>query len=178
VNERGQRRRGFTLIELLIIMVVLGILAAVVIFALGGLGPAKHKALRGERRPGSSDVLVAPMVPLHNKWGGLDVLKITNYAKVSSLKITIEVELSGNVRYRSVLNSYPQEYLTEGSSVVGGSLDYVFTLAPGTVIPAGFVDGEIGAQYYSGPAVHDVRGDYWSVTSTSKGKTSTVSGSF
>lgn len=39
-NDRSQRRKpelGFTLIELLIVIVVLGILAAVVVFALGGV---------------------------------------------------------------------------------------------------------------------------------------------
>ena len=37
VSERRQAEQGFTLIELLIVIVILGILAAVVVFAVGGI---------------------------------------------------------------------------------------------------------------------------------------------
>ena len=37
LNERRQRDEGFTLIELLVVIVILGILAGVVVFAVGGI---------------------------------------------------------------------------------------------------------------------------------------------
>jgi prepilin-type N-terminal cleavage/methylation domain-containing protein len=43
-RQHGESESGFTLIELLIVIVVLGILAAVVIFALGGITGKSAKA--------------------------------------------------------------------------------------------------------------------------------------
>jgi general secretion pathway protein G len=54
LNEEGARRRshqGFTLIELLIVVVILGVLAGIVVFAVGGITDrGKDSACRTEKK--------------------------------------------------------------------------------------------------------------------------------
>lgn len=50
LDQRCDREDGFTLIELLIVVVILGVLAAVVVFAMGGATSSAHEAACGADR--------------------------------------------------------------------------------------------------------------------------------
>ncbi|MGW5532330.1 type II secretion system protein, partial [Streptomyces xanthochromogenes] len=41
---RARRQDGFTLIELLVVIVILGVLAAIVVFSVRGIGDKGHKS--------------------------------------------------------------------------------------------------------------------------------------
>lgn len=50
-NEKGLGAKGFTLIELLVVIVILGILAAVVVFAVGGVtDKGKQSSCKTDKR--------------------------------------------------------------------------------------------------------------------------------
>ena len=50
------RQRGFTLIEALVVVVILGLLAAVMVFAVGGIdGQGADERLRGRERQAPGD---------------------------------------------------------------------------------------------------------------------------
>jgi hypothetical protein len=68
--------------------------------------------------------------------------------------------------------------VTQSSTTSGGVITYTTVLNSGQVIAAGYSNGEVYAQYSDNGTVHNQGGDTWSVTTTSNGKTSTVTGSF
>jgi hypothetical protein len=101
---------------------------------------------------------------------------LANESAITSLTITVSVVRSSGVVYNSESNSFPGGDITERESTSGGVITYTFDLTNGS-IPA-HSGGTIYAQFGGDGAVHSFAGDRWSVVSTSRGQTSTLSGSF
>jgi hypothetical protein len=129
--------------------------------------------------PTSNGVSVAPTTQtFNNNSGGQEDLILTNKTSITAMTIVIKVAQTTGVSYSSQTNSYPGGAITESSSTSGGIITYTFVLAAGQVIAAAYPNGEVYAQYSDTGTAHDQGGDTWSVTSTSNGKTSTLTGAF
>jgi hypothetical protein len=113
-----------------------------------------------------------------NNSGGQDDLVLTNKTSITAMTIVIKVAQTPGVSFSSYSNSYPGGVITESSSTAGGFITYTFVLGSGQVIAAGYPNGEVYAQYSGTGTAHSQGGDSWSVTSTSNGKTSTLTGTF
>ena len=113
-----------------------------------------------------------------NNSGGQDDLVLTNKSSITAMTIVIKVAQTAGVSFSSYSNSYPGGVITESSSTAGGFITYSFVLGAGQVIAAGYPNGEVYAQYSDTGTPHPLGGDTWSVTSTSNGKTSTLTGTF
>ena len=57
-------------------------------------------------------------------------------------------------------------------------ITYSWVLAAGSVIPANYPNGVVYAQYSGTGAAHPSSGDTWTITTTSGGRTSTLTGTF
>ena len=80
--------------------------------------------------------------------------------------------------FNSQSNSFPGGNLTQSSGVGGGVITYTWVLASGRTIPANYPNGVVYAQYSGTGAPHASSGDTWTITTTSGGKTATLSGTF
>jgi hypothetical protein len=86
----------------------------------------------------SNGVTATPISSNYNNHGGQESLSLTNTAAITSMTIVIQVAQTPGITFNSQGNSYPGGYLMQSSSSSGGYLTYTFTLAAGSVIPAGY----------------------------------------
>jgi hypothetical protein len=93
------------------------------------------------------------------------------------MTITINVAQTTGVTYNSAFNSFPGNALTQGNTTSGGYITYTYMLGSGQTIPANY-SGEVGAQWGGTGSTRVTSGDLWTVTGTSGGVTSTISGTF
>jgi len=129
--------------------------------------------------PTGNGVSVVPATQsFANNSGGQEDLVLTNKTSITAMTIVIKVAQTAGVSFSSYSNSYPGGVITESSSTAGGFITYTFVLGAGQVIAAGYPNGEVYAQYSDTGTPHNQGGDSWSVTSTSNGKTSTITGTF
>jgi hypothetical protein len=128
--------------------------------------------------PPSNGVTVSTSTQNYNYYGGQDLLNFTNSSSVTALSITIHVAQTTGISYASQFNSFPGGALTPGDTTSGGYITYTFVLNTGQTIPANYSGGQVGTQWTGTGSVRVTSGDLWSVTSTSGGTTSTLTGTF
>lgn len=126
--------------------------------------------------PPSNGVAATTTTLNYNNYGGQEQVSLTNESAITSLTITVSIVQSSGVIYNSESNSFPGGDITEGERVAGGVITYTFDLTRGS-IPA-HSGGTIYAQFGGNGGVHSFAGDTWSVVSTSRNVTSTLSGNF
>jgi prepilin-type N-terminal cleavage/methylation domain-containing protein len=127
--------------------------------------------------PPSNGVTATPSSSNYSYYGGQERLDFTNSSSITAMSITIDVAQTTGVTYNSQFNSFPGGALTQGDTTSGGVIAYTFVLGSRQTIPANY-SGEVGAQWGGTGSVRVTTGDTWTVTSTSGGITSTLSGTF
>jgi hypothetical protein len=94
------------------------------------------------------------------------------------LTIKINVAQTAGITFNSQSNGFPGGTVVQSSTTSGGIITYSFVLTAGQTITAGYQSGTVYAQYGGNGGAHSMAGDTWSVTSTSGGITSSLTGTF
>jgi len=106
-----------------------------------------------------------------------ELLTFANSSSISALSITISVTTTG-LTAKSHGDSFASGTVSQSSKTSGAVITYTTTLKANKTIPAGFSDGTVYAQFKDLGNVHQSAGDTWSVTSTSNGIVSVLTGTF
>ncbi len=125
----------------------------------------------------SNGATATPASDNYNNYGGQERVTVANTYPITALTITINVAQTAGVTFNSQANGFPGGALRQTSTTSGGTT-YSFVLAAGQTIPAGYPSGIVHAQFGGSGSPHVMAGDTWSVTSTSNGITSNLTGTF
>jgi general secretion pathway protein G len=126
----------------------------------------------------SNGVTVTPSSSNYSNYGGQERLSFANTSSITSLSVTITVSSTPGVAYGSETTSFPGGYVTAGDATSSnGVITYTFDLTGGTIW-ADYPSGIVYAQFGGTGNAHNFGDDTWSVTSTSGGIRSTLSGTF
>ncbi|HEY5267008.1 MAG TPA: signal peptidase I [Acidimicrobiales bacterium] len=126
----------------------------------------------------SNGVTATPTTSNVSGYAGQENLAIANTSSITAMKITISIVQTTGVTFSSESNGFPYNTITQNDSTSGGVITYTFTLKSGKTIPAGNSGDTVAANYSATGSAHPLTGDTWSVTSTSGGTVSTISGNF
>jgi hypothetical protein len=128
--------------------------------------------------PVSNGVTAAPAADNYNNYGGQERLALNNTSSITAMTATITVAQTLGITYASQANSYPGGAVTQSSTNPNGSIVYTFVLGAGQTIASGYQNGVLYAQFNGTGGAHNLAGDSWSVTTTSGGVTTTLTGVF
>jgi hypothetical protein len=95
---------------------------------------------------------------------------------MTALRITVTVAQTGGLTETQQYDSFPSSSMTDTTSTSGSAITYSYVSK--ATIPAGYSNGSIWAQFSDNGTSHVTSGDLWSVTTTSGGITSTLTGHF
>jgi type II secretion system protein G len=125
--------------------------------------------------PVSNGVTVTPSVsPGTSAWWGENQLTITNPAPMTALSVTVNVARTTGVNGAGQYTTFWGGTIDSGQSVTASTVSYTFVANTSIVAGSWF----LGSQYSGTGTPRVTSGDTWSVTSTSGGVTSTLSGTF
>ena len=126
----------------------------------------------------SNGVTAVPTSANYSSYGGQEIVTVHNTSAITAMTIIIKVAQTTGVTYNSDYNSFPGDAGSNGHSTGGGKITYTYVLSTGHSIPAKYSNGALGAQFGGTGSPRTTSGDTWTVTSTSRGDTSTISGTF
>jgi prepilin-type N-terminal cleavage/methylation domain-containing protein len=112
-------------------------------------------------------------------YGGQEIVTLTNTYAITAMTITITVALTPGTIAGGQYTSFPGGSVSQSSATSGSSIVFTSVLGAGQTVPAGYTpNGAVGAQFGGNGSAHASSGDTWSVTTTSNGTTSTLTGTF
>ena len=125
--------------------------------------------------PANNGVTATPSVNgSTSPWYGENDLSLTNPAPMTALSVTIKIAKTPGISYNGQYTNFWGSTIDSGHTTGSSTVDYTFVA--NTTIVAG--SWTIAAQYNGTGTPRVTSGDTWTVTSTSGGVTSTISGSF
>ena len=117
-----------------------------------------------------------PVVAQTSPWFNEEDVRVGNTATLTALTVTIVVQRTTGVSFNGMYNTVGGQ-IQQSNTSTSAAITYTFTLASGQTVTAG--TGRLFAAQTGGTGTaHPTAGDMFTVTATSGGVTTTVSGHF
>jgi endoglucanase len=125
--------------------------------------------------PSGNGVTATGVVASSSPYFSEEDVKFNNTSSITAMTITITVQKTTSVTYSSMYGTFGSLTMTHTDN--GSTITYTYTLNSGQTIAAG-TNRLVAAQFSGNGTAHSTTGDTWSITTTSGGKTNTLSGHF